>query len=86
MKDETLLVSLLKEMAEDAFGQITVVKAYGDKDSIRRHHHACLLADTGLAKWVSEFTIRITAKGYSVLEPKREEAQKTKIKGFLNDP
>ena len=65
MRDEELLIELLKRMANDESGYILVRQVMGR--SQKERHHADLLVDAGHAAWISESAVRITASGYDFL-------------------
>ena len=68
MRDTELMIALLKEMAEDSYGHVMLIKTLGMGESTQsRLHHAELLADEGLADWRSDSMLRITNHGYEFL-------------------
>ena len=68
MRDPELMIGLLREMAEDPYGQVMFRKFLGMSDEAQhRLHQGELLADEGLAEWRSESMLRITNRGYEFL-------------------
>lgn len=71
MRDESLMLSLLREMAESDDGTSIVRSFLGMSKSHRqRRHNVQLLVDQGSAEWMEpdETTARITNEGYEKLK------------------
>ena len=68
MRDTELLISLLQEMANNDSGQMIVPNYMGmDDDELQQRHHCLLLVDALHADWDGKDFIRITNKGYDLL-------------------
>ena len=76
MRDQKLILSLLREMSQDGAGRLTVPMS-DDMEAQRRHHHMELLVDVDQAEWTNDGhqMARITSAGYDFLErlDKRDE-------------
>ena len=68
MRDPEMMIALLREMAENSYGEVMFSKTYGmSEEAQHRLHQGELLADEGLAEWRSESMLRITNRGYEFL-------------------
>ena len=70
MRDPELMLSLLKEMADDSYGRIMMPAHIGmSPEEQKRRHHVELLIDANHAEWASEqeSIARITNTGYDFL-------------------
>ena len=70
MRDPEVMLSLLREMADDDNGRIVVAAHMGmSEDDQRRRHHAELLIDAGHAQWKDPKGVaRITNAGYDFID------------------
>ena len=70
MRDPELMVSLLRQMASDNYGRLTMPASFGMSAEVqRRCHHLELLIDAGRAEWTGpqETIVRITNAGYDFI-------------------
>ena len=86
MRDPELMLSLLKEMSDEAMGQLIVPMMMGmTEEDERQRHHVELLIDAGHARWVGDEqqAARITNAGYDFLNaasnPKSGEGAKRRF-------
>ena len=70
MRDPKLMLSLLRQMASDDYGRLTMPASFGMSAEEQRHrHHLELLIDAGRAEWTGrQMSIaRITNAGYDFI-------------------
>ena len=69
MRNDELLLELLREMAKAPDGRMMLVRMLGmDEEDQARSHHMELLDDAGLAVWDGDKLPRITSPGYDFIE------------------
>ena len=88
MRNQDLLLELLREMASSPDGRMMLFTTMGmDEEDQQRCHHMELLADAGLAEWDEpKKNPRITNTGYDFIEAvdKNSRAMET-FKKMLRD-
>ena len=69
MRDPEMLVTLLKEMANDVRGKLQCPQYLGmSGEDQARYHHVELLVDAGHAAWLNQGIARITNDGYDFIQ------------------
>lgn len=69
MRDPELLLTLLRQMAEDQYGRFNHVRTLGMSEAEQRvDHHLELLRDAGHVEWIEGKFPRITNAGYDLIE------------------
>lgn len=86
MRDPDLMLSLLREMANDSLGRIDASMTFDmDEDEQRRVHHVELLVDAGHAEWMGSQVARITNAGYDFLNAvSQDETYRKKFVDYFN--
>ncbi len=88
MRDSDLMLSLLREMANNPFGRIRAAMTAGmNEDEQRRVHHIELLVDAGHAEWETpgRRDVRITNAGYDFLNAvSQDETYKDQFADYFN--
>lgn len=88
MRDAELMLSLLKEMSDEAMGQLVVPMTMGmSEEEQRRRHHVELLIDAGHARWGGnqQQIARITNAGYDFLNAASNPENGERAKGRFID-
>ncbi len=87
MRDPDMMLSLLREMANDPLGRIEASMTFDmDEAEQRRVHHVELLIDAGYAEWTARgHEARITNAGYDFLNAvSQDETYREKFVDYFN--
>ena len=89
MRDPELMLALLRGMAGDDYGRVTMPAFMGmSPDEQRQRHHLELLIDAGHAEWTSHqmAIARITNTGYDFINAvDQDEMYRRKFLDLFND-